>query len=81
MTNELKIADFPQANVKIAEDQEEYLTLPAHVGDGRVTFCWELTDEQIEELKSTKKIWQTVWTFGGSLQPVSAYINNPFDNE
>lgn len=74
----MKAVDFPYKNVDIAKDQPEYNTLPALVlGDrnGTVISCWELTDEEIEELKKTKRIYLSLWTFGQPLQPQRMAVN------
>ena len=45
--------DFPERNLIIAEHQPEYIPIPAHVSrDGTATFCWELSDEELEILKN-----------------------------
>lgn len=68
----MKTVDFPYRNVDIAKDQPEYKTLPALVvGDekGTVISCWEMTDEELEQVKKTKRIYLSLWTFGQPLQP------------
>ncbi|MEG0368249.1 MAG: hypothetical protein RR585_15500, partial [Coprobacillus sp.] len=58
------------ANVKFAENQEEYLTLPAHVyQNGLVACALELTDEEIGEIVKTKKVYLSMLTFNQPLQP------------
>ena len=75
-------ADFPQRNVELAKDQPEYETLYSHVDQSRpetpVTCCFDLTDEEIEEIVRTRKIWHTQWTFGHPFQPISMTTSNPF---
>jgi hypothetical protein len=82
MQNPLTLKEFPQVNVRIAEDQEEYQTIPAYYhGDtsGTVTFCWKLTSEQIEVVKETGEIWHSVLTFNSPLQPTLVCIDSPFE--
>jgi hypothetical protein len=53
-------------------NQEEYLPLPFHMGpkpEVIMTTCWELTDEEIEQLKISKRIWLQQFTFGQTIQP------------
>ena len=60
----MKPVDFKGSNVKIAEHQEEYQTLPALVlPDGNVYSCWELDDDEIERLIKTKKLYISQMTF------------------
>ena len=72
---------FPEANTVIAEDQPEYIPLPAHVDTtnpaGRVTFCWQLNEDEIAEVRRTGQIWHTVLTFGGPLQPQMLTVEKP----
>ncbi|MEG0404565.1 MAG: hypothetical protein RR571_09290 [Anaerorhabdus sp.] len=58
------------ANVKYAEDQDEYLTLHAHkYQNGLLAIALELSDEEIEEIVKTKKLYMSVHTFDQPLQP------------
>ena len=62
---------FPEANVTFAENQPEYLPLPAHkTEDGQVITCWELSPEEIEEINKNKRLWLIVHTFNNPLQPL-----------
>lgn len=64
---------FPGSNVIIGKDQDEYQNLPAlSLEDkfGIVITCWELSNEELEELNQTKKIYLQQMTFGMLLQPV-----------
>lgn len=79
----MKPITFDQANVKIAENQEEYMTLPAHHSEdteGIVTCCWELTPEEIEQVKETGKIYLQMWTFNNPLQPIMLHTSNPLES-
>lgn len=64
------ITDDLTANVVIAENQDEYVSLPAHVfPNGMVCCCLELSKEEIEEIARTGKIYVSHLTFNTSLQP------------
>jgi len=79
----MKPITFPQCNVKIAENQDEYLTLPAHhAGDiqGTVTTCWELSPDEIEEVRKTGKIYLQLWTFNQPVQPIQMHTTNPLES-
>jgi hypothetical protein len=76
--------NFEGQNVVYAEDQPEYLPLPAlQLGDehGSVITCWEMTDEELQEVIKNKKIYLSVMTFNQPLQPVSvqASLDGFFD--
>lgn len=65
--------EFPGSNVVFGKDQPEYKPLPALVIQdslGSVITCWELTDEEIEELTRTKRLYLKQLTFGNPLQPL-----------
>lgn len=74
---------FPEANIVIGASQDEYEPLPAHVGardqQGRVTFCCALSDEEIREIVSTRRIWISQLTFGNVFQPILLATAKPDD--
>lgn len=77
----MKAIDFTERTHMLAEDQPEYETLPVHINDSQeceFTSCFELTDEEIAEIVSTKKLWYTQLTFGNPFQPVRMSTQNPF---
>lgn len=59
--------------VTYAENQSEYLPLPAIVMQGpekEVLTRWELTNEEKIALLSGGQIYLSLWTFGSPLQPI-----------
>jgi len=57
--------------VVYAKDQPEYLPLPAlKTEDGLVVTCWELTDEEVEQVVKNKKFYFSQLTFNQPLQPM-----------
>ena len=69
----MKPTEFEGQNVVFAKDQPEYQPLPAYKEDapeGRVVHCWELSDEELEQVIKTKRIWVMQMTFNQPLQPV-----------
>lgn len=64
----MKTIEFPEVNVRIAENQPEYETLPVHVcphaeTDGyfrKVSMCFELDEEEKKQVAETGQIWLTV---------------------
>lgn len=79
----MKAITFPQVTVNLAEDQEQYETLPVHIDliqpETPVTCCFELSREEIDEIVRTGKIWHTQWTFGNLFQPIRMSTQNPFE--
>lgn len=67
----MKPTTFLGQNVVFAENQPEYTPLPAlRLPDGQVITCWEISDEELEEISRTKKIYLSQLTFNHPLQPV-----------
>lgn len=74
----MKAVDFLQAIVVIAENQPEYEPLPAHVdGQGTATFCWQLSWRERWSLLFGGKLWHSVMTGGGPLQPQLLAVYKP----
>ena len=72
----MKAIDFSLSNTKYAENQDEYLTLPAHKSkDGIVTSCWKATLIERFKFLFTGKIWLSVMTFNKPLQPLKMDID------
>nr|BDD47015.1 hypothetical protein 10 [Balneolaceae bacterium] len=75
----MKAVEFDEVNVRIAEHQDEYETLPAHVGrNGVVITCFELDEEEKKQVQETGKIYLSLMTFGQPLQPIGGSVLNPF---
>lgn len=75
----MKPTDFPQSNTVYGKDQPEYLPLPAHrTEDGYVVSCWELTEEEVEQISQTRKLWVGQLTFNHPLQPQALIVEDPF---
>ncbi len=69
---------FKGHNIVFAENQPEYQPLPAlRLHDGQVITCWQLTDEELEEVIKNKCIYLQQMTFNQPLQPV--YISVGLD--
>ena len=77
----MKAIEFPEVNVRIAEKQEEYETLPVHVdmSDNRTktTMCFELNEEEFKQVAETGRIWVQMLTFGYSFHPISMSFLKP----
>lgn len=70
----MKAIEFPEVNLRIAENQPEYETFPAHTEPdqesngyfNQVTMCIELNDEERKQVAKTGRIWHTVLQPRGS---------------
>ena len=60
----MKAVQFPEANVQLAENQDEFNTLPILVDNdhGAYVFAFELDDEEKAKLAETGRIWFAVWS-------------------
>ena len=70
----LQVGEFEEVNVRVAKEQDEFNTLPAcfNPKTGAMIFKYELTDEQIEQIKETKCFWFEQYCGNGNFQPVRA---------
>lgn len=68
----MKAVEFPEANIKIAENQPEYETLPAlHDPDeGSIVYCFQLSEEEKKQVIETGRIWIKQLTFNRPMQPI-----------
>jgi hypothetical protein len=72
----MKPISFKGQNVVFAKDQPEYQPLPAlRMPDGEVITCWELSDEELEGVTKTKRIYLSQLTFNQALQPVKISVD------
>lgn len=65
MTEE-ECSDLPVAHVQ-AQEQEVFIS------------CWEMSEEELQILIQTRKIW--VWQFGDHVQPISISAQFPFEEQ
>lgn len=65
--------------VKIAEHQDEFATVPAIPlnNGGQLLSRWELTDEEITTIIKTRSIYFYQWTGGRPMQPVCLTTERP----
>jgi len=64
--------DFEHTNCKIAEDQKEYITLPAYKTTddlGMVVSCWKMSFMERLRVLFTGRVYLSVLTFNKTLQP------------
>ena len=75
----MKPIDFPQSNVRWAENQAEYQTLPAFSNDEETISCWRLTIWERLKLLWTGCIWVRQINLTAPLQPQLPQIESPFE--
>jgi hypothetical protein len=76
----MKPIDFQGTNVIVAENQPPYLPLPGvFVGGpvGVLLCCWELNEEELEEIIRTRRIYNSIMTFNQPLQPHCISADRP----
>lgn len=80
----MEARSFKEANVKFAENQEEYITLPAyreeHDPNGEIVTSFKLSEDEIKQVVETGTIYLRVLTFKQPLQPIGCSVLNPFKN-
>ena len=68
----MKPVKFKEQNVTFAENQPEYIPLPAHKVDepeGRVISCWQLSFKERIKMLFSGKLWVTLSSFNKPLTP------------
>lgn len=72
------IPGLEKYEIKIAEHQEEYQTLPAlKLPDNSVVTRWRLTWSERLAVLFGGNIFLSIWTFGQPLQPVYLEVHEP----
>lgn len=67
----MKPIEFIGQNVIFGEGHEEYQPLPAlRTPDGTVISCWELSEEEVQEVVKNKCVFISQLTFNSRLQPI-----------
>lgn len=73
--------DFPGANLRLGEHQEEYQTLPAAVtADGIIVTCWRPTFWECVKLLWTRRVWLHTMTHFRPFQPVILSAHKLFES-
>lgn len=90
----MNFIDFPQSNLNLAENQPEYQTVPVFVDYKQmmnpatgepVNVPWSMTcvnglsDEEINEIVRTRKIYYRQMLFGNQFQPIFLSTKDPFE--
>jgi len=75
----MEIIKFDGCNVTYAENQPEYLPLPAlKMADGEIATCWKPSFRERLKILFSGRIWLYVLTFNKPLQPIKISTNKPF---
>lgn len=73
----MKPVKFEECNVVLAEDQPEYLQLPALLDkseEGEIVYCMKLSFLERLQVLFTGRVWGSVLTFHKPLQPVFSTV-------
>lgn len=78
----MKSVKFPGANIEIGKGQPEYFVihgkrLPGPSGE--IIMCWEISDEELQVVMKTKKIWYHRLTGNGPFQPMRITVEQPME--
>ena len=68
----MKPVKFKEQNITFAENQPEYIPLPAFKSstkEGAVVSCWELSLRERLRILFTGKLWVSLMTFNKPLTP------------
>lgn len=69
---------FPQSNITLAEDQDEYQTLPAYRNEEEFISCWKLSWREILVLLISGRIWLRQLHCDRQLQPQLPQVDSPW---
>lgn len=74
----MKSIKFEGCNLEIGKGQAEYnvihgMHFPSN--EGEIIACFELSDEELEKINKTKKIYYSRWTFGSPFQPMRLFTD------
>ena len=73
----MEATEFDEVNVRIAEDQPEFITLPAYFNskDGSLTYCFRFTEADLERIKKEGVVYFKQYTGGKPMQPIYPTTN------
>lgn len=75
----MKPVSFPQQNIVIAENQKEYLPLPAYkesgTDEGQLITCWKFSFFERVKILFTGKLWMNELTFHKPVTPRQFSLN------
>lgn len=71
---------FPEANVVLAMDQEQYEPIAVYLApgdEGIMTACFRLSEAEIAEMVMTRTLWVSVMTFRRGFPPIALSSQKP----
>jgi hypothetical protein len=72
---------FPEANILLAMNQDEYEPMEVHLEGGTtercMTACFRLSDAEVDELVRTRTLWIGQLTFGRGFAPIRLSTQKP----
>jgi len=74
----MKPIKFKHQNIVFAENQSEYLPLPAlklETPQGEVISCWKMTLKERIKVLFTGHVWLCLWSFNKPLNPSHLSVN------
>jgi hypothetical protein len=76
----MKPVKFKGSNVVFAENQPEYLPLPAYRSvNGVVVSCWQMGWKERFKLLVSGRVWLRLLTFNNPIQPQRLYVDCPLN--
>ena len=76
----MKAIEFCGVNLHLAENQDEYNTLPVMAGDGPdgpMLFCFEPSEQELSTMIETRKLWVSQLTFSECFHPIWLGVERP----
>lgn len=70
--------DFKEVNVRLAEKQDEYQTLPAFMNNEQTISCWRLTWKERFQVLFSGRLWLSQLNYTQPLQPQLPLTVCPF---
>jgi hypothetical protein len=77
----MKPIEFSLMTSKVAENQEEYMTLPAFQDDTYTISCWKLTWSERFRLFLGFPLWVLTMNFGKAVQPIAFDTKCPLETK
>lgn len=79
----MKAIEFPEVNLRIAENQPEYETIPANIRQyedsnlNEVAMCIQLDEEERKQVAETGCVWLTILQPEGNFNPIKTSFLKP----
>jgi len=78
----VKPINFKEQNMVFAENQKEYLPLPAHkTKEGQIISCWKMSFRERIKALFTGRVYSSIHTFNNGLPPQMLSVNSIFEKQ